>query len=407
VNIVIAAWHLRDFNVGLGRYCRGLIEGIGRVDRENRYEILMPDKSHRFPDRPNFRYRLVRFPIFKRRFWEQAAPLLAGRHDLLHFPYDSCVAWKRAKFVTTVHDVKPLLFPSLAQRRNVNSLIEDAIVGDKWARIDHVVTDSQCSKRDIMAHLRVPEHRLTVVYPGIDLERFRPATGKVEVKAEVEWKTQAEVERRVQVEAKVEVEGEMGSSARPISTLTSSLTFRPFILSVAGADPTKNVETLVEAFGRLPQQLRDAHDLVLVGDFRRRPELRERAAVLGIDKQTRFPGVVDDDRLIDLYQQASLFVFPSRYEGFGLPVLEAMACGCPVISSNASSLPEVAGDAALLIDPSDVEGLAKAMQQVLSDPALSADLRSRGPIRAAQFTWDRTAREMVAVYRRVVTGVTG
>ena len=383
MKIVIAAWHLRDFNVGLGRYCRGLIEGIGRVDRENRYEILMPDESYRFPERPNVRYRLVRFPVFKRRFWEQTVPFMAGAHDLLHFPYDSCVAWKRAKFVTTVHDVKPLLFPSLAQRRNVNSLLEEAIVGDKWNRIDHVVTDSQCSKRDIMAHLRVPESRLTVVYPGIDLERFRPA-GAAQVKAEVE--------------------GKMGSSARPISTLTSSLTFRPFILSVAGADPTKNVETLVEAFGRLPQPVRDAHDLVLVGDFRRRPELRERAAALGIEKQTRFPGVVDDDRLIELYQQASLFVFPSRYEGFGLPVLEAMACGCPVISSNASSLPEVAGDAALLIDPSDVEGLAKAMQRVLSDPALSADLRARGPIRAAQFTWDRTAREMVDVYRKVCEG---
>jgi glycosyltransferase involved in cell wall biosynthesis len=361
VNIVVAAWHLRDFNVGLGRYCRGLIEGIGRVDRENRYEILMPDESYRFPERPNIRYRLVRFPVFKRRFWEQAVPLMAGAHDLLHFPYDSCVAWKRAKFVTTVHDVKPLLFPALAQRRNVNGVIEDMIVGDKWARIDHVVTDSQCSKRDIVAHLGVPESRLTVVYPGIDPERFRPARRRTD-------------------------------------------SGRPYVLCVAGADPTKNVGTLVEAFGRLPQPARDTHDLVLVGDFRRRPELRERAAVLGIEKQMMLPGVVDDDRLIELYRQASLFVFPSRYEGFGLPVLEAMACGCPVICSNASSLPEVTGDAALLVDPMDVEGLAKAMQRVLSDPDLAGDLRQRGPVRAAQFSWDRTARGMVAVYTKVLEG---
>jgi glycosyltransferase involved in cell wall biosynthesis len=176
---------------------------------------------------------------------------------------------------------------------------------------------------------------------------------------------------------------------------------------VAGADPTKNVETLVEAFGRLPQPVRDAHDLVLVGDFRRRPELRERAAALGIEKQTRFPGVVDDDCLIELYQQASLFVFPSRYEGFGLPVLEAMACGCPVISSNASSLPEVAGDAALLVEPLDFAGLAKTMEQVLSDQDLSRDLRMRGPARASQFSWDRTARNMVAVYKKVVEGSCG
>jgi glycosyltransferase involved in cell wall biosynthesis len=382
VKVVIAAWHLRDFNVGLGRYSRGLIEGIGRVDRENRYEILMPDEFYRFPERPNVRYRLVRFPVFKRRFWEQMASFAAGTHDLLHFPYDSCVAWKRAKFVTTVHDVKPLLFPALAQRRNVNSLVEDVIVGNKWGRIDHVVTDSQCSKRDIMAHLKVSESRLTVVYPGIDLDRFRPS------------------EERSTLNVR---------SSKLVGPETSNLerrtgSARPFVLSVAGADPTKNVETLVEAFGRLSQPERDAHDLVLVGDFRRRPELRERAAALGIEKQTRFPGVVDDGRLIELYQRASLFVFPSRYEGFGLPVLEAMACGCPVISSNASSLPEVAGDAALLIDPLDVEGLSKVIQRVLSDPDFSRDLRARGPVRAAQFSWDRTAREMVSVYEKVVRG---
>jgi len=364
VNIVIAAWHLRNFNVGLGRYCRGLIEALGRVDPVNRYEILMPDDTVQFPARPNMRYRRIRFPIFKRRLWEQIAPWLAGPHDLLHFPHDSCVAWKRAKFVATVHDVKPLLFPVLAQGRNLNSFIESVLVGDKWAKIDHVVTDSDCSRRDILAHLHVPAHHLTVVHPGIDLERFTPGTG------------QGWPERR-----------------------------RPFVLSVAGGDWTKNVETLVEAFGRLPLTIREGHDLMLVGDVGRRPGLRARAAQLGLEKQTLFPGVVDDNRLIELYRQAAAFVFPSRYEGFGLPVLEAMACGCPVISSNASSLPEVAGDAALMVEPTDQEGVARALTQVLSDSDLARDLRARGPARAAQFSWDRTARAMIAVYKKVIEGI--
>lgn len=339
----------------------GLIEGIGRVDRENWYDILMPDESYRFPERPNLCDRLVRFPVFKRRLWEQMTPVMAGAHDLLHVPYDSCVAWKRAKFVTTVHDIKPLLFPVLARSRNIHSLIEQARIGDKWGRMDHVVTDSQCSKRDIVTHLKVPENCLTVVYPGIDLDRFRS------------------------------VEPRTNSG-------------RPYVLCVAGADPTKNVEILVSAFAALPTKLRGRYDLVLVGDFRRRPELRERAARLGIEKQTVFSGVVDDDRLIDLYQQAALFVFPSRYEGFGLSVLEAMAYGCPVVSSNASSLPEVVGDAVLLVDPMDVDGLAGAMKRVLSDPDLSRDLCAKGLVHAAQFSWDRTAREMVAVYKTVVEG---
>jgi glycosyltransferase involved in cell wall biosynthesis len=361
VKIVIAAWHLKDFNVGLGRYCRGLIEAIGRVDTENRYEILMPDDSYRFPERPNIRYRLVRFPLFKRRFWEQVAPLLAGQYDLLHFPYDSAVAWKRGRFVVTVHDVKPLIYGTDRTRLNLNRLIEGLLIRDKWANIDHILTDSQCSKRDIVERLGIPEDRITVVYTGVELGRFQPA---------------------------------------PLDPTDHGS--RPYVLCVAGADRTKNVETLVEAFARLPLPLRDSHDLVLVGDFRRRADLRELVGRTGIEKQTVFTGVVSDDRLIELYQHASLFVFPSRYEGFGLPVLEAMACGCPVICSNVSSLPEVAGDAALLVDPLDVDKLTSEMTQVLRDPELHSDLRKRGLARASTFSWDRTARETIAVYKKVV-----
>jgi alpha-1,3-rhamnosyl/mannosyltransferase len=173
------------------------------------------------------------------------------------------------------------------------------------------------------------------------------------------------------------------------------------VLCVAGSDPIKNVETLVEAFSRLPGGVRERHDLVLAGDFRRRVDLHERVKRRGIERQTVFTGVISDERLIELYQRASLFVFPSRYEGFGLPVLEAMACGCPVISSSASSLPEVAGDAAILVEPSDVKGFTRQMERVLTDQALWGDLRERGLARVMQFSWDRTARETVKVYERV------
>jgi glycosyltransferase involved in cell wall biosynthesis len=361
VKIIIAAWHLRDFNVGLGRYSRCLIEAIGRVDRENQYEILMPCESYRFPERPNMRYRLIQFPLFKRRFWEQVAPLLVGPYDLLHFPYDSGIAWKRGKFVVTVHDVKALIFGEFRRRWNLNSMLEQVLVGDKWARIDHILTDSECSKRDLIGRLNVPSDCVTVVYPGVELERFCPSQG---------------------------YRGKQPS--------------RPYVLCVAGSDPTKNVETLIDAFAKLPLTMRDRYDLVLAGDFRRRPDLYERVRQAGIEKQTQFTGIVSDDRLKELYQRAMLFVFPSRYEGFGLPVLEAMACGCPVISSNASSLPEVVGDAAILLDPMDVEGFTREMVRVLSESDLRRDLRERGLARAAQFSWDRTARETIAVYRELL-----
>lgn len=386
MRIVIAAWHLRDFNVGLGRYCRGLIEGLSRVDPENQYEILVPEGAGRLPERPNMRYRLIRFPVFRRRFWEQVAPWLAAPHDLLHLPYDSCVAWKRGKLITTVHDVKPLLMETARQGVNLNRLAERLLVGNKWSRIDHVVTDSECSRRDIQTRLGLGAERVTVVCPGVDLERFRPAAdGQVEVQAEVEARRGTP---------------ESGST----STLTSG-SFprgRPYVLCVAGADPTKNVQTLVEAFARLPAALRDGHDLVLVGDFRRRPELLVRVRETGLESRTVFTGVVDDERLIAWYQGATAFVFPSLYEGFGLPVLEAMACGCPVVSSQASSLPEVAGQAALLVDPLDVTGMSATLARVLRDEELQRDLRQRGLAQAAGFTWDRTARDMVSVYRKVV-----
>jgi glycosyltransferase involved in cell wall biosynthesis len=359
MKIVIAAWHLKDFNVGLGRYCRELVEAIGRVDRVNRYEILMPDASYRFPERPNLRYRVVRFPVFKRRFWEQVAPLLAGRYDVLHFPYDSCVAWKRGAFVVTMHDVKPLIFQmGTGSRWSPGRMLERLLIPDRVAQFDHVLTDSNCSKRDIVERVGVRSDCITVVYPGVELERFRP-----------------------------------GESSRAAG--------RPYVLCVAGADPTKNVGILVQAFAGLPYPLREAHDLVLVGDFRRRPNFHEQVRASGIEKQTVFTGVVDDGRLIDLYRQAALFVFPSLYEGFGFPVLEAMACGCPVIASNTSSLPEVTGDAALLVEPTDVEELVKQMERVLMDAGLRAELRERGLARAAEFSWDRTARETIDVYHRV------
>jgi glycosyltransferase involved in cell wall biosynthesis len=358
VKIVIAAWHLRDFNVGLGRYCRGLIEGLGRIDSKNRYEILMPDDSHRFPERPNFRYRLIRFPLFKRRLWEQLAPLLAGDYDVLHFPYDSCVAWKRGRFVVTIHDVKPLIFGP-AKRMNLHAVIESLVMRDKWGRIDHVVTDSYSSRHDIIAHCGLREDRISVVYPGVDFKRFQPRDSP-------------------------RIPG-----------------VRPYILCVAGADPTKNIETLIEAFARLTPALREQYDLLLAGDFRRRLDLRQLADRLAVEKQTIFAGVVNDGRLIELYQSAAVFVFPSRYEGFGLPVLEAMACGCPVISSNSSSLPEVTGDAALMVNPDDPAAFTHAIAGVLGDPELRQELQRRGVQQAQRFSWDRTAQGTLAVYTSV------
>ena len=357
MKIVIAAWHLKNLNVGIGRYARELIEALGRVDRKNQYEILIPHAEHPFTARPNMRYRLIRFPLFRRRFWEQVAPLLIGPYDVLHFPYDSCVAWKRGKFVATIHDVKPLLFPVLRARTSLNSCIEQWLVGDRWKKLDHAITISEHSRRDLLAHVPLSPERVSVTPLGLDAERFRPA----------------------------EHPGER----------------KPYVFCVAGADPTKNVGVLIDAFAKLPEMLRSRFDLILAGDVCKRQDIRAAVENHGLSAHTTLVGVVSDRELVAYYQQATLFVFPSLYEGFGLPVLEAMGCGCPVICSNASSLPEVAGDAAVLFDPRDGGRLALELSRVLASPALRDELRARGVARAREFSWDRTAIETVAVYRRL------
>lgn len=360
MKIVIAAWHVRDFNVGLGRYARELIEAIGRVDQAHDYLVLVPPAACAFTARPNMVYRTVRIPFFRRRVWEQVAPLTAGAYDVLHFPYDSCIAWKRGKFVATIHDVKPLVLGQQRPRPSFHDRLLSLVIGDRWTRLDHVVTDSRCSQRDILRLLPLTEDRVTVVYPGVDQERFAPAASHEE-----------------------------GERAKP------------YVLCVAGDDPAKNVETLIEAFARLPRGIRERYDLVLAGDVEKRDGLVDVVNRMGLVDRVRFPGPVSDDQLVRLYRQARLFVFPSRYEGFGLPVLEAMACGCPVISSNASSLPEVVGDAGVLVEPDDVEGLSREMRSLLSDEGRRDELRKRGLVRARQFSWDETARRMVEIYRTV------
>lgn len=362
MKIVIAAWHLKDFNVGLGRYIRNLIDGIGRVDQENQYEILVPDHSRRASPWPNIRYRYVGFSNFKLRYWEQFAPLCVGQYDLLHFPYDSCIGIKRGKFIATIHDVIPLLFPNGRSRTPWKGLFKRIMIPDPLKKIDHVVTVSENSKRDIMGRLGVPENKISVVYQGVEFDRFFPGPG-------------------------------------PQEGLETS---NRYILCVSGDSQTKNVGTLLQAYADLPIPIRKRYRLVLAGDVQKSEQLHPLINKLGLEKDIEFTGIISDERLARLYQRAAVFVFPTLYEGFGLPVLEAMACGCPVITSNTSSLPEVVGDAGILVDPLDPSAMGGAIERVLNDLDLSERLRKAGVQRAKQFDWDRTARQTVALYRKVV-----
>jgi glycosyltransferase involved in cell wall biosynthesis len=176
---------------------------------------------------------------------------------------------------------------------------------------------------------------------------------------------------------------------------------RRVLLSLSAKRPHKNLLALIGALARLPAAERPV--LVLAGyPTAHEAELRERAASEGLDADVRFPAWLSAEELEGLWALAEAFVFPSLYEGFGLPVLEAMARGVPVACSNASSLPEVAGEAALLFDPHDEAAIAEALQRLLGDRALREQLRSRGLDRVSEFTWERTARLTLASYRRAL-----
>jgi len=177
-----------------------------------------------------------------------------------------------------------------------------------------------------------------------------------------------------------------------------------FVLYAGNIKPHKNLERLIEAFGILKQ--RPDHEdlkLIIIGeDLNRFATLRRRVEAVRVRQDVRFFGFVPETTLAALYRMAEVFAFPSLYEGFGLPPLEAMACGTPVVTSNISSLPEVVGDAALLVDPHDVEDIAGALERVLTDEALRSDLKARGRIRARQFSWERSVRDLHAAYMSVL-----
>jgi glycosyltransferase involved in cell wall biosynthesis len=286
--------------------------------------------------------------------------------DLVHDPTGATPLFfrpGRARTVVTIHDVFPWSCPG-------TSTLLDTLIHRYWLprvlpRVDAVITDSQASKVDIVRFLGIPAARIRVIYPGVNTAHGPTSQSQIAV-------------------------------IRSSHGLPGS-----YILFVGSIEKRKNLHGLLHAYARL-RKMGETHPLVVVGMRRwRYTETTETLRELDLEQHVIFTGYMPDADLPALYSGADLFVFPSLYEGFGLPPLEAMACGTPVVCSNAASLPEVVGNAAITVDPHDAEGLAEAMHLVLTDVDLHEELREKGLERARQFTWERTARETVAVYREV------
>jgi len=270
--------------------------------------------------------------------------------------------------VITVHDLSTLLFPEL----HVQDTVEMHEKKTHFVRnlADLIIAVSENTRRDVIEHLGVPPERVHVVYEAAG-EHFQPI-----------------------------------KDAHTVGTLTHRYGLQPnnYILTVGTLEPRKNQIRLVEAFHLLSQRgITQGLKLVLAG---RKgwlyDNLFQRVTELGLTKDVIFTGVVPDKDLPALMSGALVFAYPSLYEGFGLPVLEAMACGVPVVTSNVSALPEVAGDAALIADPHDVESLAEAMRRLIENESLRTTLRNKGLTQAARFSWKRAAQETLKAYSSVV-----
>lgn len=365
---------------GIGRLVRNQVMALAEVDHENSYTLVYPRPNPGavpvFPEAANFARRQV--PLSERALtvlWHRAhvplppADWLSGRVDIYHSPDFVLPPVRHARTILTVHDLAFLLYPECADDQ-LRAYLE-SVVPSSVRHADFVVADSENTRNDVVVLLGVSPERVEVVPGGVE-PRFAPVTDTAQV-----------------------------NRAR----LRLGVGDAPFILAVGVLEPRKNLPLLMDAFALLRSEgLVPDHRLVLAGGRGWLVEgILEHREQSPVRDDILLPGFVEDDLLPAVYTIADVLAFPSLYEGFGLPVLEAMACGTPVVASRTSCIPEVAEGAAILVDPQHADELARAIERVVTDRELGASLRARGLERARQFTWRAAAERLLAVYERVGT----
>jgi glycosyltransferase involved in cell wall biosynthesis len=351
---------------GVGNYIKNLVWALAGIDRENEYVLFASAENtcHLKGIADNFSLELAPSNRMLRLPWEQSVlplRLKQKRIDVYHGATFVTPLLKNCEHVVSIHDMTFHLLPerhSLHKRLYFQSMIPAAVL-----RSDRVIAISESTKCDLLRFIPTDAGKINVVHHGVE-PRFRPVREKNRLD---------------------DVREKYGLGRR-------------FILFVGLIEPRKNLENLVDAYES--SGLGKDFDLVLAGnlgwDY---SGLLRKIESSQFREKIRLPGYIADGDLPALFSMAAAFVYPSVYEGFGLPVLEAMACGTPVITSQASSLPEVAGDAAILVDPFDPKALASALQIVLADEDLRRSLSERGIQRAQFFTWEKTAQKTLEAYK--------
>jgi len=361
---------------GVEFYIRNLLDALFKIDRSNQYVLFTNQDNHcTFSDgQPNVQWVLCGVgarPQWKRVTWEQLIlPSFAKKYrlDLLHSPTYTWPVCSGVPGVVTIHDMLYRVYPETIPRAKLT--FWKAFVPWSARRCHKILTISESSKRDIVRYLRVPLEKVTVTPLALDR---RLDTGMQPSADEIEG-----------VCAKYEIR-------------------RPYLLDVGGVVRHKNPVSLVKALSILRERTATKElRLVFTGnDYGSTEEIRSYANSSGLEEAVRLPGYVAREDLPALYAGAFAYVTPSLFEGFGLTVLEAMAFCTPVVVSDRASLPEVAGDAALTVDPERSDLIADAIYRIATDPELRQDLINRGRRRVEEFSWERTARLTLEAYREV------
>ncbi|MGQ9626892.1 MAG: glycosyltransferase family 4 protein [Anaerolineae bacterium] len=354
---------------GIGQYILLLSKALAEIGDEDEFILLQSRKDKvTITDKPNFR----RIPLWTPchhplEQWTFHLEISRLRLDILHSP-DFIPPFRcNCKSVITIHDLAFLIYPHFLTKESARyyGQIDQAV-----RHTDHIIAVSEKTKQDTIRLLGVPESKVTVIYEAAN-PIFRPLNDEESL-------------RRIKVKYNIE---------------------RDYILFVSTIEPRKNVPTLLRAYRQLLDNYKLPIQLVIAGrQGWLSDEVFALAQELKLAGKVLFLGRVPTEDLVYLYNGAKLLVHPSFYEGFGLPPLEAMACGTPVVVSNVSALPEVVGDAAILVDPSDVSALTVGIWRVLTDSDLRAEMVAKGFKRAACFSWQKAAKQTLEVYHRVIQG---
>jgi len=382
LRIVADVRRVRDF--GIGTYIRGLLNALAAIDQSDDYILVaLPEDVRVFSGLPpNFKttvYRTtdsyylnhVAFPLFLHRL----AP------DLVHIPLNRVPLLMMEPYVVTIHDMASLLFEN---RSGIHMDLRRFLLRRGLLRARRIIAVSEATRRDVSEALGIPEERISLAYNAPNPEFFRPLrpTDARAAGPQREQLERARILERYQINY-------------------------PFLLYAGNIRPQKNIPRLVEAFAVAREQLSrhpvygDLHLIIIGDEVSRFPSVRRAVMQTRVERSVRFLGFVPFDTLRVFFESAAAFVFPSLYEGFGLPPLEAMASGTPVVASNVSALLEVVGDAAFLVNPENVFEIARGIQEVLLDEELRRGLIAKGKTQAARFSWERTARQVLEVYREV------